>query len=120
MESPSNGFWNDRPLPQLDALLVWPHVVEVIQACCRAADEPALLLLDHRKHPRQRIWFQQHVVVDIVDIAGLAPGKEERALLRHAATRQVAVRFDPMAAPAQRRDQGANLDALQIDLVVSV
>ncbi len=115
---PVERFWNYRPLPQLDALLVRPHIVEVIQACCRATDEPTLLLLDHREHPRQRIWLQQHVVVDIVDIVGLAPGKEERTLLRHAATRQVAVRLDPMATPAQRRNERANLDALEIDLVV--
>src|SRR5215217_2804418 len=36
-------FWNDRPVPQLDALLVWPHIVEVIQACGRGPDKPTLL-----------------------------------------------------------------------------
>src|SRR5215213_3889636 len=57
-------FWNYRSLPQLDVLLVRPHVVEVAQAGCRAADKSAMLRLDHCQHPRQGIWFQQHVVVE--------------------------------------------------------
>src|SRR5215211_21483 len=37
---PVEGFWNDGSLPQLDALLMWSDIVQVIQACGRATDEP--------------------------------------------------------------------------------
>src|SRR4051812_29532794 len=51
-------------------------------------------------------------------IVGLAPGKEESALLCHATTRQMAMRFDPVPAPAQCGDQGANLNAFEVDIIV--
>src|SRR5918997_3748356 len=55
---PVEPFWSYGSLPQLDALLVRPHIVDVVQARCRTTDEPALLLLDHRKHPLQCVWLQ--------------------------------------------------------------
>src|SRR5579884_797574 len=41
----------DRPLPQLQVLLVWPDVVQVGQAGRKGTDEPAALLLDRLYQP---------------------------------------------------------------------
>ena len=39
-------------------------------------------------------------------------------MFRHAATRQVAVGFDAMAAPAESGNEGADLDAFEIEIIV--
>ncbi len=89
-------------------------IVEIVEAGCGAADETAALRAQGVGHPPEDRGIEQHIVVQVMDVGGMALFEQELPLLGHPSARQVPVYLHPVPMPAQRPDEGVDLAAFQI------
>ena len=73
------GYW---PRPDFDLLLVRAYIVKITQTRCRAANEAALINLNHTQHACQRRWIEQDIIVKVVNVGRAALLEQKLSLLR--------------------------------------
>lgn len=89
-----------RALPELDGLLMRPHVVTVAQTHDGAPDESALFAADHAHQSLDQVGFQDHVVVEEQHVRRLRLAEQEVPVLGQPQAREVTqhVRLHPSLA----------------------
>src|SRR5205085_2436501 len=100
----------DGSVPELDVLLVRPHVIHEAKPRRGTADESAALRPDHIDHALHDARFQENVVVDELRQWRSRLLEKELPLLGEAAPREVAMDDDVVTVPAQRAYRGLHLD----------
>lgn len=116
----SKRLGTNRSMPELDVLLMWPNIVQILQAGSGTSHEPASLGSEHCDHALDYRGIEQHIIVDEVRVRGHALLQQKLTLLRHASATPSRVHRYPVPVPLEGSNHRPKFDSLKRRLTRSL